>query len=574
MNVAKCTAISAALLGIIAAGVSRASAAGFGVSPQAISFGTIPVGTASAPKTVTVTNHNSVAIHVTGVTPSGEFTLQSDGCSGINLAAKASCTVSVSFTPAQAGALSGKLAITGTAGRRTRIRPQAVQLSGTAGEFGFGNLIYVTNPYVDPDIVDGNSVTSYPGGFTGDVLPFSEIIGPDTQLSYPFGIALYPPTDELFVANYSYNSITIYHPSTSSGDVIPSAVFSGPNTGITNPEGIAVDFAHSIYLANNDGGAPYFGSITQYRCCTAGNVPPAATINGPDTGLAYPVGIAVDALGTAYVANSEGGPNGDGSVTIYPAPAFTGGGGNITPSQTITGPLTFLSQPIGIALGPFFPPIPTVTPTATPTATATGRASPTFTFISPPARSTPKMTPAGSGSAAGVPIPASPTATLTLTPTATPTATPPGAIYVSNQGSGEHRCGPDPGGCVTIYKLPLKSPTGNPDDVPPDAVIVGPDTQLNEIAGIAVDQEGFIYVVSFTDPGAILIFAPGSHGDTPPIGIIAGPDTGLFAPWGIVLGPGGCGTARGGVTIPCAGIGAGFAAEMALNAGAARAALS
>ena len=80
------------------------------------------------------------------------------------------------------------------------------------------------------------------------------------------------------------------------------------------------------------------------------NVAPAATIVGDSsadsTGFNNPSAIALDPMGNIYITNYGSQNGGAGSVTIYPA----GSNGNVTPSSTISGPLTGLSAPQGIAV--------------------------------------------------------------------------------------------------------------------------------------------------------------------------------------------------------------------------------
>jgi hypothetical protein len=77
-------------------------------------------------------------------------------------------------------------------------------------------------------------------------------------------------------------------------------------------------------------------------------------------------------------------------------------------------------------------------------------------------------------------------------------------------------------------------------DAPPIALIVGPNTDIEDPRHIALDPLGDIYVADthiFKGAilGAILEFAAGANGDTPPIRVITGPDTGLGLTCGIAL---------------------------------------
>ncbi len=96
------------------------------VWPLALSFPSQDVG-ASTAQTTTFTNSESTALSITGVTITGatDFT-QTNSC-GSSLAAGASCTVTVTFTPSLAGARSATLNITDSAENS----PQTVALTGS-----------------------------------------------------------------------------------------------------------------------------------------------------------------------------------------------------------------------------------------------------------------------------------------------------------------------------------------------------------------------------------------------------------------------------------------------------------
>jgi hypothetical protein len=93
-------------------------------------FGTQGIGTTSPPQNVTLTNvgasaFNISSIGLTGPNP-GDFVIQTNGC-GTSLAAGASCTVSVAFSPVDAGNLTAALSFTDSA----LASPQGVTLTGT-----------------------------------------------------------------------------------------------------------------------------------------------------------------------------------------------------------------------------------------------------------------------------------------------------------------------------------------------------------------------------------------------------------------------------------------------------------
>jgi hypothetical protein len=97
------------------------------ITPLAWNFGSVVVGATSAAKTTTLKNPNTVALHIDNVTPSGDFAIATDTCSGNNLAASASCTIAVKFSPTHNGTRSGSLTINDDA----LGSPQSVALSGS-----------------------------------------------------------------------------------------------------------------------------------------------------------------------------------------------------------------------------------------------------------------------------------------------------------------------------------------------------------------------------------------------------------------------------------------------------------
>lgn len=98
------------------------------LSPVSIAFGNQAVGTTSAAKTVTVTNNESTTLNFT-FAASGNYAAAGSGslpCS-TSLAAKANCTISVTFTPTANGAINGAVTFSDS----TIVKQQEVTLSGT-----------------------------------------------------------------------------------------------------------------------------------------------------------------------------------------------------------------------------------------------------------------------------------------------------------------------------------------------------------------------------------------------------------------------------------------------------------
>jgi hypothetical protein len=95
------------------------------VSPDPAKFGALVVEKSSAAKTIKVTNSQKVALTGVSITITGDYS-QTNDC-GTTIAAKASCTVSVVFTPTTTGLRYGALVVADGASNT----PQGTELSGT-----------------------------------------------------------------------------------------------------------------------------------------------------------------------------------------------------------------------------------------------------------------------------------------------------------------------------------------------------------------------------------------------------------------------------------------------------------
>jgi len=99
------------------------------LSPATLTFGTTNLHETSAAQNVTLTNSTSAALAITTIVASGDFA-QTNTC-GTSVAANASCSISVTFTPTAAGARSGTIVITDSGAGS----PRTVTLTGT-GQVG------------------------------------------------------------------------------------------------------------------------------------------------------------------------------------------------------------------------------------------------------------------------------------------------------------------------------------------------------------------------------------------------------------------------------------------------------
>jgi hypothetical protein len=100
-----------------------------GFSPNSLYFGDQQVGTRSVAQNVTLTNFGTAPLTIARLSlaggNAGDFT-ESDNCSGVSLAPKSSCSISVSFAPTDVGTRSAEVSIMDNAGDS----PQSVPLTG------------------------------------------------------------------------------------------------------------------------------------------------------------------------------------------------------------------------------------------------------------------------------------------------------------------------------------------------------------------------------------------------------------------------------------------------------------
>ncbi len=357
-------------------------------SPTKLNFGDLPPFQASQVKTVTIHNPNSTAIDVSSVVSSDPEFDPSANCVA-SLPADGECVMSVVFTPSSDGKKSTKLMIvnsatskplsvsmkgegngspvatptatatptaataTGTATATATASPSATATATatetvTATETATATRTATPTPTATATATtvaifvsnfDGNVLTAYAPGSDGNVTPSVSITGNNTDLNSPVGIALDSNNDIYALNQASSSSVTVY-PAHSNGNVTPSATITGEDTDLDSPGGIALDASENIYVANEEGGFGS-GSITVYAAGSSGDSTPIATICGTNTGLLFPMGVAVDSSRNIYVADW-----GNNSVIVYPASSD----GNVFPSATITGENTELNFPEGIAV--------------------------------------------------------------------------------------------------------------------------------------------------------------------------------------------------------------------------------
>jgi len=109
------------------------------LSASSLDFGSVAVGTTSAPLSITATNDGTSAISFSSITASGDFA-ESDNCVAAALQPTTNCTINVTFKPSSTNSSVGALTITDNAPGS----PQIVLLTGTGfvqtADFSIGTV--------------------------------------------------------------------------------------------------------------------------------------------------------------------------------------------------------------------------------------------------------------------------------------------------------------------------------------------------------------------------------------------------------------------------------------------------
>ncbi|MCU1675526.1 MAG: coagulation factor 5/8 type domain protein [Frankiales bacterium] len=142
---------------------------GVTVAPSAVDFGAQSTNTTSSARSVTVTNNGSSAATIGAPSVTGDFAVSGNTC-GSSLAAGASCSVSVTFTPTAGGNRSGSLTVAGSTvslsgsgvapGPILNTNPATLSYGSTvAGSSSAAQTVTVTNTGTTTATVSGVSVT-------------------------------------------------------------------------------------------------------------------------------------------------------------------------------------------------------------------------------------------------------------------------------------------------------------------------------------------------------------------------------------------------------------------------------
>lgn len=170
-----------------------------------------------------------------------------------------------------------------------------------------------------------NTITEYPLGANGNAPPALSLAGSATGLNRPESVIL-DASGRTYVANFGAGTVTEYPPA-SYGNAAPAATI----TGIPAPRALAINGAGNLLVASSN------GSISVYAPGATGAATPIATVGGQSD----PAGLTFGSNGELYVSEAATNRVNEYNTLAY-APGAHGAPG---PINTIFGPDTGLASP-------------------------------------------------------------------------------------------------------------------------------------------------------------------------------------------------------------------------------------
>jgi hypothetical protein len=193
-------------------------------------------------------------------------------------------------------------------------------------------------------VADGSNILVFAGASnTNGNVPPVRIIGAGFTVDALF---LDRANDRLFAADATGNAIHVYDgASLLNNAVVANRIISGGSTQLNQPAGLQVDNAGRLIVSNF--GTP---SITIYFSAAIGNgnITPAATIAGSNTGLGAPTQMILNnatTTGDLHIADGK-------SASVLVFANIGAANGNIAPTRNISGSNTGLARSGG-GTGPF-----------------------------------------------------------------------------------------------------------------------------------------------------------------------------------------------------------------------------
>ena len=196
---------------------------------------------------------------------------------------------------------------------------------------------------VNNDTMD--TLTVFPRGANGDVVPKRALRTPHGT----YGIAVDEAAQEMFLTVEHINAVVVYR-KMADGEEKPLRTLQGIQTQLEDPHGIAVDAKNKWLFVGSHGNhklrePPWTGrfeppAITVYPLEASGDTAPLRVIEGPQTQLNWPAAMFVDEeRQELYVANDVG-----DSILVFRGTDS----GNVAPVRVIKGPLTQIKNPTGV----------------------------------------------------------------------------------------------------------------------------------------------------------------------------------------------------------------------------------
>ena len=188
-------------IGLSGTGVAATPAVS--LSPGTLTFSTQAIGLTSTPQAVSLSNPGSAALSITSMTTSGDFA-QTNNC-GNSVAARAGCSINITFAPTAAGMRSGMLSIADNASGS----PHTVALAGTGSAASFD--LGVASGSSGTATVTAGQPASYTlsiggGGFSGIVTLSCSGAPIGANCSVPSSVMVSAATASTFTVNVTTTS--------------------------------------------------------------------------------------------------------------------------------------------------------------------------------------------------------------------------------------------------------------------------------------------------------------------------------------------------------------------------------
>ena len=317
-----------------------------------LAFGNQTVNTPSAGQTLTLKNTSSTTLNISGITIGGtnpsDFS-DTTTC-GTTLAANASCTITVTFTPLTATAFSATLSVADNASGS----PQMATLSGTGTAVAMATATLSPNPLVFSNVSVNNysigtaTLTNTSTVTLSNIVPSITGTGASAYSLYPTGTC-----GSTLAANTSCTYVLHFYPTAGGGY---DAMLSVSDSASGSPQTIALSGAGTPAAAPQVQFTPTeLNVIAGTGTMPANCVDPAEPGPALQTQLCGPNSVAVDEAGNVYIAEQQENVvkklDTSGNITTF-AGMENNGAGSYSGDN---GPATVanLSQPMGIALDAF-----------------------------------------------------------------------------------------------------------------------------------------------------------------------------------------------------------------------------